>query len=152
MAIWEKRCPKTSPWYNSGLGVAIGTVKVWASITSSILTRAGKARSPSTSTWNIDANGVVACEHKGSYKEEMLFWSCWGSQPQRLRENVYLVQLLVEIQKVSWLWSEGLAQSPRGLYEWGSVAGQIHPRLNNTASTGIGPIWRHSCLIWFRLL
>jgi len=29
---------------------------------------------------------------------------------------------------------------------------QTHPRLNNMASTGIGPTWKIGCLIWFGLL
>jgi hypothetical protein len=35
-------------------------------------------KSFSACTWNVDVNGVVACKYQISYKEVMLFSSCWG--------------------------------------------------------------------------
>ena len=75
-----------------------------------------------------------------------------ASRPNGWGKMSHWPQFLVESQKVSWRWGKGLAQSPQGLYEWGKVACPIHPWPNGTASTGAGPTWQHSCLVWFRLL
>ena len=72
LAIWVGRCPGTAPWYNIGPGVAPGTAKVWASITSSILAGMGQVRSPSASTGSVDKDGVVVCYHQTLYKEVMI--------------------------------------------------------------------------------
>ena len=79
-------------------------------------------RHKTTSTQNLDYDGVVGCEHQRSYKEVIVFWICWGLPAPVAKENVYLASTLGRITKVSWRWRRALPKVLRGLYEWGSVA------------------------------
>ena len=79
--------------------------------------------------------------------------SCSCLEMPPYTNNIYyiLCHNLIYVD-VPWGWGMGRAQSPWGLYGWGSVADQTHPRPKCRASTGVGPTWGHSCQVCLRLL
>lgn len=73
--------------------------KFWTHLNSSILPQLGQTNSSSIFPWNIDDDGVFACEHPKSCKEIMLLWSFWLSTPVT-QENIYLAPILGDKDKM----------------------------------------------------
>ena len=123
--------------------------KVWTCITSLILVRMRQMRCLLVSLWNIDDDGVVACEHQRSYKEVMLFWSCSGLLVPTAKETCLLAHN-------SWWKDKRFLDSQVGdlpkvleVYKGEAVwPAKPTPRPNGKTFMSIGPTWGHSYLVW----
>ena len=116
-------CLKTTPWNNNDMGVTPGTAKVQTDITSLIFAWIWQIRCLWACTQSLDAARMIACRNFIKYVGVKEVWSWWGFLvPTAKVKSGYLAPTPRIGRNDTWRWDKGPAESPRGLYGWGSVA------------------------------